>query len=306
MDADTNQLTGDRRALSVRPDPHNKLSDTERHRILDICNSAEFADISPNLIVPTLAERGEYIASESTFYRVLKHNNQLTERSGTKRKGTYKKPKSQKANKANQLWSWDISYCPSTTKGKHYYLYMIEDIFSRKIVGAEVHEQESGEHAAELLQRTVWKEKCVTSGVTLHSDNGSPMRSFTMLTKMQDLSVVSSYSHPRVSNDNPYSESLFRTVKYHRSWPKEGFGSVDEVREWVEKFVHWYNFEHKHSRIKYVTPQQRHTGEDFDILNVRKQVYADAREKNPNRWSQNTRNWEYIEEVNLNPEKKAA
>ena len=140
VDAKTNQLTGGRKALSARPEPHNKLSYTERLRTLDICNSAEFADITPNLIVPTLADRGEYIASESTFYRVLKQNNQLTERSGTKRKGTYKKPESQKANKANQLSSWEISYCPSTTKGKHYYLYMIEDIFSRKIVGAEVYE----------------------------------------------------------------------------------------------------------------------------------------------------------------------
>lgn len=306
VDSQTGQISSDLRSSTIRDEPVNKLSPAERQQILDVCNSAEFADVSPNLIVPTLADRGEYIASESTFYRVLKAHNQLVHRSGTKPKGTYKKPDSQKATKANQLWSWDITQCPAATKGRHYYLYIIEDIFSRKIVGAEVYEKESGENAAELLQRTVWKEKCVTSGITLHSDNGSPMRSFTMLAKMQDLGVISSYSRPRVSNDNPYSEALFKTVKYHRSWPKEGFNSIDKVREWTENFVQWYNFEHKHSRIKYVTPHQRHTGEDINILNARRKVYTDAKHTNPNRWSKGTRNWEYIDEVKLNPEKEAA
>lgn len=132
---------------------------------------------------------------------------------------------------------------------------MIVDIFSRKIVGAEVYEQELGELAATVLQRAVWSEKCVKKGTTLHSDNGAQMRSFTMQAKMRDLGVASSYSRPRVSNDNPYSESLFRTTKYHHSWPKDGFKNIDEAREWVANLISWYNKTHKHSGIKYVPPR---------------------------------------------------
>lgn len=155
-------------------EPHNKLSEAERQQILDICNTPEYPDLPPNIIVPMLADKGIYIASESTFYRVLKANNH-----------------------------WDISYLPSKIRGKHYYLYLIMNIFSRKVVGAEVYDQELGEYAAELLQRTASREKCVQDNITLQSDNGVPMRSYTMLAKMHDLGVVCYYSKPRVSNDNP-------------------------------------------------------------------------------------------------------
>ncbi len=306
IDSDTGTISEDMRKSPERPEPHNKLSDEERQAILDICNSPEFASCPPNLIVPSLADQGIYIASEATFYRVLREHNQLSNRSRTKARGSSKRPTAQKATAPNQVWSWDISYLPSVTKGKHYYLYMITDIFSRKIVGSEVYEQELGEHAAELLQRAVWNEKCVTSQVVLHSDNGAPMRSFTLLAKMQDLGVISSYSRPRVSNDNPYSESLFKTVKYHPAWPIEGFHSIDDARSWVAEFTHWYNNEHKHSGIKYVTLQQRHTGEDIDILAQRSQVYCQAQLANPERWSRQIRDWHYIDEVFLNPEKEAA
>jgi putative transposase len=195
---------------------------------------------------------------------------------------------------------------PSTVKGKYYYLYMITDIFSRKIVGAEVYERELGEYAAQLLQKTLWKERCLQSNVVLHSDNGTPMRGFTMVAKMQELGVISSYSRPRVSNDNPYSEALFRTVKYHQKWPTKGFSTINEARSWVFHFCNWYNHEHKHSRIKFVTPHERHSGMDAEILNKRIDVYEKARKRNPGRWSQNTRNWEFISAVFLNPEKEVA
>ena len=162
--------------------------------------------------------------------------------------------------------------------------YLIVDIFSRKIVGADVYEQELGELAADFLQRTIWSEKCVNAGTVLHSDNGAPMRSFTMQAKMRDLGVASSYSRPRVSNDNPYSESLFRTTKYHHSWPKDGFNTLGEARLWVNHFVDWYNKVHKHSGIKYVTPEQRHKGLDKEILENRKAIYAKAQQENPSRW----------------------
>ena len=299
------EIADDSRQLPKIKAPHNKLTDQERQNILETCNAPEYADLPPNIIVPMLADEGIYIASESTFYRVLKEHSQLKRR-GSPASVKRTKPKAQKAIKPNQVWSWDISYLPSTTKGKHYYLYVIMDIFSRKIVGAEVFEQELGEYAADLLQRTTWKEKCVNKGVVLHSDNGAPMRSYTMLAKMNDLGVMSSYSRPRVSNDNPYSESLFKTVKSIPSWPKVGFSSLAEAREWVGKFTYWYNFEHKHSGIKYVTPQQRHCGEDSAILRQRTQVYRCAQLAYPGRWSRNIRDWSYIDEVYLNPEKCVA
>ena len=302
----TGSIHSDRRKLANRPAPHNKLTTEEQQRILVVCNSPEFANLPPNVIVPRLADKGIYIASESSFYRVLKAHRQLTNRSRAKVKGSYKKPATQKATSPNQIWSWDISYLPATVKGRHYYLYMIIDIFSRKIVGSEVYDQELGDNAAELLQRSVWSEKCITSNIVLHSDNGAPMRSYTMLAKMQDLGVISSYSRPRVSNDNPYSESLFRTVKYCPDWPSKGFSSLESARSWVESFTKWYNQEHKHSGIKYVTPEERHGGKDVLLLKKRKQVYWEAQQRHPERWSRQARNWEFIDEVYLNPDKKAA
>ena len=298
------QVSEDKRTTATRPVPHNKLSDEERQQILDICNAPEFAHLTPNEIVPSLADRGVYIASEATFYRVLTAQNQLKKR--TRSNSKRNKPKVQKATAPNQLWSWDISYLASKTKGKHYYLYLIMDVFSRKIVGAEVYSEELGEHAANLLQRTTWSEKCVNQNIVLHSDNGAPMRSYTMLAKMQDLGVISSYSRPRVSNDNPYSESLFKTMKYCPQWPTSGFKDIDDARGWTDEFVIWYNTIHKHSSIKYVTPEERHTAQDATILSKRKIVYQNAQLKHPERWSRKSRNWDFIDEVLLNPEKEAA
>lgn len=272
-------IVEDKRPTDKRPEPSNKLSEEERQQIIDICNDLEFADLPPNQIVPTLADRGIYIASEATFYRVLKARNQLVNRTRLKSMRKYHKPKAQIADDANQVWTWDISHLPGKVKGHHYYLYMILDIFSRKIVGVEVHDQESEEYAAELLQRAIWSEKCVNNDLVLHSDNGAPMRSFTMRAKMQDLGVNTSYSRPRVSNDNPYSESLFKTVKYCLKWSVDGFGNTEEARLWVGKFVDWYNTEHKHSGIKYVTPKERHCGLDTKILNKQEGVYKKARKR---------------------------
>jgi len=167
-----------------------------------------------NQIVPTLAARGIYLASEAIFYHVLKDHNQLTNKTCSKSKGCHNKPRTQKEIAPNHVWTWVFSYLPCHVKGQHYALYMIKDFFSRKIVGAAVYAQELGEHAADLLQRTTWSEKRVNKKVVLHSDNGALMRSYTMLAKMHDLGVISSYSRPRESNDNPYSESLFKAVKY--------------------------------------------------------------------------------------------
>ena len=157
------------------------------------------------------------------------------------------------ATAANQVWSWGITYLPAAVRGQHFYLYLIKDIYSRKAVGWEVYEQESGE-------------QCLLSPPVLHSDNGAPMKSVTMLQKMYDLGVTPSYSRPRVSDDNPYSKSLFRTLKYCPQWPKQGFADMEAARSWVKDFIRWYNHEHRHSRIRFVTPAERHRGEDRNVL----------------------------------------
>ncbi len=298
------EIIGDKRPIADRPQPPNKLTEEEQQAILAISNQEEYANLGPSQIVPMLADNGQYIASESSFYRVLKANNQLTHRGKEKPKGSRAKPRGYTATGPNQVWTWDISYCPSTVIGRFFYLYMIIDIFSRKIVGWEVHDSESGDYAAKLLERTLWAEKCVKQNVVLHSDNGSPMKCLTMQSKMLEMGVIGSRSRPGVSNDNPYSESLFRTVKYSHRWPSEGFKSLEDARTWVKDFANWYNNEHRHSRIKFVTPAQRHHGEDKAILAKRRELYKKAQKINPNRWSNGTRNWDEIGEVELNPENK--
>ncbi len=177
------------------------------------------------------------------------------------------------------------------------------DIFSRKIVGWQVYEEESSAQAADLMTDICTREDIERHQITLHSDNGIPMKGATMLATLQQLGVVPSFSRPSVSNDNPYSESLFRTLKYRPEYPENPFTDLTDARNWVQVFVQWYNEEHLHSAIKFVTPGQRHRGEDRQILNDRKQVYLEAKSKNPNRWSGDIRNWDRIEKVYLNPEK---
>ena len=298
------EVTPDKRPLTVRPVPKNKLSADERKNVLAVCNTEEFSSMPPCQIVPELADRGEYIASESTIYRILNAEDQLHHRGRDKPKGSVKKPASHTATGPNEVWSWDISYLNSQVQGIFFYLYMIEDIFSRKIVGWEVHAVESGDHASELLQRSVLAERCLKTQLVLHSDNGSPMKSLTMQAKMHELGVLASRSRPGVSNDNPYSESLFRTVKYCPRWPSEGFKSLQEARVWVGQFVQWYNKQHKHSRINFVTPEQRHRGEDTAILENRHSLYQKKRSENPERWSSDTRNWAPVGSVELNPENR--
>jgi transposase InsO family protein len=297
------EISDDKRPKAIRPLPPSKLTEAEREQILAVCNQDEYAKLPPSQIVPKLADKGIYIASESTFYRVLSANNQLHHRGRDKPKGTVVKPDTHTATGPNEVWSWDITYCASRVIGQFYYLYMIMDVFSRMIVGWEVHESESGEEAAALLERTVWREKCIQSDVVLHSDNGSPMKSLTMQAKMRVLGVEGSRGRPGVSNDNPYSESLFRTLKYNPRWPSEGFESLEKARDWVKDFTHWYNKEHCHSKIKFVTPEQRHLGLDKEILKKRHELYLAQQQKKPHRWKQKTRDWTREKAVELNPDK---
>jgi len=229
-------IVADARTSTVRPVPAYALRPEERQAILAICNSPEHAHLPPSQIVPRLADQGRYLASESTFYRVLRAGQQNHRgRSLAARKPAL--PTTHVAKTVKQVWSWDITYLPSPVRGQYYYLYLIEDIYSRKAVGWEVYEQESGELAAVLLQRSVIREACVRQPLVLHSDNGAPMKSSTLLSKMYELGVTPSRGRPRVSNDNPYSESLFRTMKYCPQWPRDGFADLDAARTWVRNFI---------------------------------------------------------------------
>ena len=191
---------------------------------------------------------------------------------------------------------------PGPIRGVFFYLYLILDIYSRKIVGWEVHARESAEHAADLVCQAVWAEGCLTRPLVLHADNGSPMKGATIKATLERLGVIASYSRPRVSDDNPFSEALFRTCKYRPDWPTSGFASREDAQCWVARFVAWYNQEHRHSAIRFVTPSARHAGEDRALLERRTHLYTEARAANPTRWSRQIRNWSPIGDICLNPE----
>ncbi len=290
--------------LDALHDPRNKLTELERQRIIKVANEPEYANLPPSKIVPKLADSGIYIASEATFYRVLKAVNQLSHRQKAKPTAPRKKPRALTATGPNQIYSWDITYLPTAVKGIFLYLYLVMDIYSRKIVGWQVHEEESSTLAGELMTDICQREGILPNQVILHSDNGSPMKGATMLATLQQLGVVPSFSRPSVSNDNPYSESLFRTLKYMPEYPDRPFSNLQAARTWVHGFADWYNHEHLHSAINFVTPEQRHQRLDAKILAKRKQVYEQAKSNHPERWSGNTRNWNPIEAVYLNPEKE--
>ena len=209
------------------------------------------------------------------------------------------KPKHLIAVNPNQVWSWDTTYLKSPVKGIYYYLYLIEDIFSRMIVGWCIEEVESADHAAGLIEESCARQSILRGQIHLHSDNGSPMKGAIMLAKLQTLGVMPSFSRPHLSDDNPFSESLFKTLKYRPSYPGGAFASLREANEWVRRFVHWYNEEHLHSGIKFVTPASRHQKKDKKILENRASVYELAKKLNPIRCSGSTRNWSPITEVHL-------
>jgi putative transposase len=292
----------DRRPLR-RYEPSHKLTAAERAALLKLANGGEFAALPPSQIVPRLADRGEYIASESTFYRVLKAENQLAHRRAERPRQGRGKPRAVCATAPGQVYSWDITYLPAAVRGTFFYLYLFLDLFSRKIIGWQVYVEESSALASEVLREICRCEAVAPAQVILHSDNGSPMKGATMLATLQALGVTPSFSRPAVSNDNPYSESLFKTLKYRPDYPSQPFEDLAAARRWVAEVVHWYNHEHRHSSIRFVTPAQRHAGLDQGLLDRRKAVYETARARNPRRWSRQTRNWQRIQIVHLNPDR---
>jgi len=280
--------------------PAQSLTPIERAEIIKVASSPEFRNLSPKQIVPRLADRGEYLASESTFYRVLRAARQMTHR-GPARARTNHRPEELVASRPNEVWSWDITYLPSPVRGTFYYLYLFVDVWSRRIMKAVVHSVESSEQAAEVLRQACIEHGVEPGTLTVHSDNGSPMKGSTMLATMQALGIVPSFSRPSVSDDNPFSEALFRTLKYVPFYPTKPFASMDAAWAWVERFIGWYNEEHRHSAIGYVTPAERHAGTDIGVLRARREVYERARQQRPARWARRTRKWDAPALVALNP-----
>lgn len=292
----------DRRTL-VHHSPPNKLSPIEITHLLAVANSIEFGHLPPSQIVPRLADQGIFLASESTLYRALHAALQLTHRRSEEPAQARKKPRHISVTGINQCYTWDITYLPTLVLGQYFYLYMHIDIFSRKIVGWVVHENESSAHASVLLRDIYVRENIKPGQLILHSDNGAPMKGSSLLATMQQLGVAASLSRPSCSNDSPFSESAFGTLKYRPNMPLKPFADLAAACAWVTELVRWYNHEHRHCGIKFVTPGQRHAGLDQDLLQRRHALYQAAKAKNPNRWSGETRNWQRVERVDLNPQK---
>lgn len=298
------QQPEDRRPEARRPRPANRLTAQEEQRIREVCPRPEHAALPPGEIVPRLADAGEYIASGSTFYRVLRRHGEVRHRGRSRAPTQVRRPLTWTARGPCQVWTWDITRLPSRVRGRWFYLYLIEDIFSRRITGYEVYEEESGSQAALLMQRTVLREGCWREPLVLHADNGAAMTSQTLKAKPESLKITGSHSRPRVSNDNSYVETLFRTLKYVPEWPSEGFTALAGARKWVARLVQWYNDEHRHGEISCVTPSQRPRGEDAGQLKARREVCEGARRRHPERWSGSRREWAYKEAVTLNPDRE--
>jgi transposase InsO family protein len=298
---------GDGRPQAVRPTPSHALSEAERAALLAVANEPRFASVPPARIVPMLADEGVYLGSESSMARVLKAAGQNTHRGRAKAPKATRAPTTHIATAPAQVWCWDMTYLPAKVMGRWFHLYLILDLYSRKIVGWEVHETDNSEHAVHLVRRTALAEgiAAMDTKPVLHGDNGSTLKATSVLAMLNWLGVKPSYSRPRVSDDNAFAEALFRTAKYRPEFPVQGFATLDEARAWAAEFVRWYNVDHRHSGIRYVSPQQRHAGADKAILDARHDLYLKARQRHPARWSGNTRNWSHIGVVTLNPERDA-
>lgn len=299
---------GDRRPEAERPLPAHALTPEERGQIVQVANEPRFAELPPARIVPMLADEGRYLASESSFHRVLRSHGQTQHRGRAKAPCAPRQPATHVAAGPGEVWCWDITWLPSRVTGRWFYLYLILDLYSRKIVGHEVHELEDAGLAAHLVKRTALAEgvHAMAERPVLHGDNGAVLKATTVLAMLHWLGIAPSYSRPRVSDDNAFVESLFRTAKYQPGFPAAGFHTLEDARGWAARFVRWYNHDHRHSGIRYVAPAQRHTFQDQAILAARHALYTDARARNPQRWSGPTRNWTPVGAVTLNPERDSA
>jgi len=300
------QGIGDDGRAGPKHPPANKLTAAERARVLDVVNDPENRDLSPKQIVPRLADEGVYLASESTIYRILTQENQMQYREPSRAPRKSHRPTEYVATGPNQVWSWDITYIRTSVRGLFFYFYVVMDVWSRMIVAWTIEAEESAEHAQAMIAAACEREGVRRDQLVIHSDNGAPMKAATLLAFLQAIGVVPSFSRPSVSNDNPFSESLFHTVKYRPEYPRKPFKSLEHARRWATWFVGWYNATHRHSSLKFVTPEQRHTGQDVEILAKRTILYEEMKAKNPNRWTKEIRDWSHVDKVVLNPAQSAS
>ena len=267
---------------SLRPRPARALSDEERQGVLDVLNSERFVDRSPAEVVHTLLEEGDYLCSERTMYRILEKENAVQERRNQRRHPKHARPELV-ARAPNEVWSWDITKLRTTEKWKYLHLYVLLDIFSRYVVGWMIAREENACHAKRLVEESVQKHGVMPGVLALHSDRGAPMTSKTMAQLLADLDVTRSLNRPHVSNDNPFSESQFKTAKYHPSYPGK-FAVLDDGTMWGREFFPWYNDEHKHSGIAFLTPADVFYGRGDDVLARKHRTLLAAYQAHPERF----------------------
>ena len=266
-----------------RPRPRRALSEEERQAVLDVCHSEEFVNKAPRTIQAVLMDRGIYLCSSRTMYRILDAAQEVKERRNQARHPAYAKPELC-ATAPNQVWSWDITDLKGPARGYRYKLYVTQDLFSRLVVGWTVQHQEDEILAREFHRRTFLQQGIQPGELTLHADRGSVMKSKTLQELLIDLEVGRSHSRPHVSNDNPYSESQFRTLKYHPEFP-ERFGSIEDARSFCRGYFQWYNHEHRHSGIGMMTPASVHEGRAEAVHAARQEVLDRAFQAHPERFS---------------------
>lgn len=287
----------DRRKGAAKSVPR-RYSDEERNQIAAVCCNDEYKDLTPYEIYVILLDKGTYLSSISTMYRVLRERGLVNFRGNTRSRTNTSRPPERVATGPNQVWAWDITYIKTSIAGMYHYLYTVIDVWSKKIVGWHISEVESYIVSEKLFKNLMLKYNL--TNVYLHSDNGNPMKAGTMLATLYKLGIVPSFSRPRVSNDNAFIESFFKTLKYMKAYPKY-FASLYDAQSWVADFINWYNEQHLHSSIGYVTPAQKHAGKATAIIAARNEIKRRAFEANPQRWSRDCSKLPDPQRVVVNP-----
>lgn len=311
LDVPRSGLYRSRQPVAVAPQPPSEpiaspraLSQTEKAEVRQILNSERFQDQAPREVYATLIDEGQYLCSWRTMYRILDENDEICERRNQLRHPNYVKPELL-ATQPNELWSWDITKLLGPAKWTYYYLYVILDVFSRFVVGWLISERESATLAKELIAETCGRQGIQPDQLTIHADRGSSMTSKPVAFLMADLGVTKTHSRPHVSNDNPYSEAQFKTLKYQPDYP-ERFGCQQDARSWAKDFFDWYDYEHHHSGLGLLTPADVHYGRAPAVIRQRQQVLQAAYQKNPERFVKGLpKPPELPEAVWINPPKPA-
>jgi putative transposase len=258
------------------------LSEPEKATVRQVLNSERFADLAPRQVYGTLLDEGEYYCSVSSMYRILSEHDEVNERRQQRTHPTYMRPELL-ATAPNQVWSWDITWLRGPGKWQHFYLYVILDVFSRYVVGWLLAEEEAGYLAEQLIAETCRKQGIARDQLTLHADRGAPMTSQTVAQLLEELGVAESHSRPHTSDDNPFSEAQFKTLKYRPAYPGR-FDSLAHARQWVTAFFDWYNNQHRHSNLGLMTPATVHSGLDDQLTSQRQQVLRAAYAVHPERF----------------------